>query len=115
PLPLNLREHPRRQAKARLAKCSDCIVELDETSLVGLVKNGERTSYFKSSAKRFLPPSSFVDEHDIGVHLSGKRNRFYFSSIELWQDQNPFGAHDFQPFRRPYHPFLNALRSKWMA
>src|ERR1035437_10692618 len=51
-----------RNPEAGLAQANQRCIEIDQPRLIGLVENGEGAGHLESPARRFLPPSPFINE-----------------------------------------------------
>ena len=114
PVCLDLCEHRLRNAEAGFSKLSDCVIEVDEPGLFGVIENRKRARDPQASPNGFLPSCLFINEQYVGVHLRRERDRLAFSRIELNRNQAGLRIYDFHPRRRIDGPIVDRFRRKRM-
>src|SRR5438046_10111848 len=89
PLLLNFHQYGLGETEAGIPQPSDDLVEFDQASLIGIVKDREGTSYFEASAGGFPSTREIVDQHYARCQFAGKRDRLALSEVML-QPGAPF-------------------------
>src|SRR4051812_37716218 len=74
----NFRENGLGNPEACLSKRSDCIIEVDESRLIGFIEHGERAGNPQPSANCLLPAGLLIDEHQFGMHLDRRARSPHF-------------------------------------
>ena len=115
PLLLNFGQDGLGYTETGFPQASDCFVELDQASPVGVIKDRERTGYFEAATRGFLSTCQFVDQHYGPSQFAGERDCLAFSEVQSRECNGVSWAHDFEPDGTKFRPLADRTGSSRMC